>query len=37
MTPREVLEIVGMLTGGLALLGLGLGLLAVAIHERGQP
>lgn len=36
MTPRDVLMIVGMVTGGLAILGMGLGLLALAIHERGQ-
>ena len=40
-SPRDVLLIVGMLTGGLALAGrwwgwLGLGLLALAIRERGQ-
>lgn len=36
MTPQEVLFAVGLLAGGLAVLGLGLGLVAVAIHERGQ-
>ena len=36
MTPQEVLYAIGMITGGLAVLGLGLGLVAVAIHERGQ-
>jgi len=36
MTPRDVLLIVGMAAGGLAVLGLGLGLVALAIHERGN-
>lgn len=36
MTPQEVLYAIGMITGGLAILGLGLGLVAVAIYERGQ-
>ena len=36
MTPRDLLLIVGMAAGGLAILGMGLGLLALAIHERGQ-
>lgn len=36
MTSQEVLYTVGMIAGGLALLGMGLSLLALAIHERGQ-
>ena len=36
MTPREVLYTVGMIAGGLAVFGLGLGLLAIAIQERGR-
>lgn len=36
MTPQDFLYAVGMITGGLAILGFGLGLVAVAIYERGQ-
>lgn len=36
MTPQQLLYAIGMIAGGLAVLGLGLGLVAVAIHERGQ-
>lgn len=35
MTARDILMVAGLVAGGLAILGLGLGLVAVAIHERG--
>lgn len=36
MSPQQTLYIVGMIAGGLAILGMGLGLLALAIHEREE-
>lgn len=36
MTPQEVLYTVGMIAGGLAIVGMGLALVALAIHEKGQ-
>ncbi len=36
MTPQDMLYAIGLVAGGLAVFGLGLGLVAVAIHERGQ-
>lgn len=35
MTPHELLTVVGMVAGGLALLGMGAALLALAIQNKG--
>jgi len=36
MNPQDVLQAIGVLAGGLAVFGMGLGLLAAAIHDRGS-
>lgn len=36
MTPQDVLILAGLLTGAAGVLGMGLGLVALAIHERGN-
>jgi hypothetical protein len=36
MTPHELLAAIGMVTGGLALLGMGAALLALAIQNKGR-
>lgn len=35
LSPSELLTAIGMLTGGLALLGMGAALLALAIQRKG--